>query len=277
VPLTDPAGHVAVVTGGASGIGLAMARRFVAEGMRVVVADVEQDALDAAAASVGFVGVRCDVRDLESVRSVAALTLARFGRVDVVCNNAGVTVESRIQDLTHEDWRWVIDVNLWGVIHGVEVFLPLLLDNPEGGHLVNTASGAGVTVRTGMGAYTVSKTAIVALSEVLRLELEETGAPVRVSVLCPSLLATRFLDSARNRPPELARPVPLSAYANALHDEFEVKALGARSTPDQIADIVWRALGTPAFWLFTEAAMVERAHGRIRGIRADVPLDDEET
>jgi NAD(P)-dependent dehydrogenase (short-subunit alcohol dehydrogenase family) len=112
---------------------------------------------------------------------------------------------------------------------------------------------------------------------VLRLELEETGGPVRVSVVCPSLLATRFLDSARNRPPELARPVPLSAYANALHDEFVVKALDARSTPDRIADIVWRALGTPAFWLFTDAAIVERAHERIRGIRADVPLDGEET
>src|SRR5215207_2645109 len=143
--MDDLRGKVAVVTGGASGIGKAMAARFAAEGMSVVIADVEEPALAAAADELGVVGVRTDVSDAASVQALADAAVAQLGTVHLLCNNAGVGGGGRIRDLTLDDWRWIVDVNLWGVIHGIHSFLPLLLANDDGGHIVNTSALAGLS------------------------------------------------------------------------------------------------------------------------------------
>lgn len=174
------ADKVAVVTGGASGIGLGIARCLAAE--------------------VGGIAVATDVTDLASVRRLASSALERFGRVDVVCNNAGVGPMAPVARLTMDDWRWMIDVNLYGVVHGVHVFLPLLEANPEGGRLMNTASMAGLAPVAGLGAYALAKAGVIAMTEVLADELSSAGSGVRATVLCPGAVRTRIQESQRNRP-----------------------------------------------------------------------------
>jgi NAD(P)-dependent dehydrogenase (short-subunit alcohol dehydrogenase family) len=202
--LADLRGKVAVVTGGASGIGLGIARQLIGEGMRVVIADIEQDALQQTAAEIGAVGIRTDVSDLDSVQALARSATERFGAVHLVCNNAGVGPMGRIADLTMADWHWVLGVNLYGVIHGVQTFLPLLEANPDGGHIVNTASMAGLVAPPRLGAYCVSKFGVVALTEVLAAELAHAGSKVGATVLCPGTVRTNINRSSRNRPGHLA-------------------------------------------------------------------------
>ena len=191
---------VAVVTGGASGIGLGIARQFRAAGMQVVIADIEEAALQRAAAETGALGVRTDVRDPASVQALADATIAEHGAVHVVVNNAGVGPMAPIADLQLSDWQWMLQVNLWGVIHGVHVFLPLLKANAEGGHIVNTASIGGLVPGPGLGAYNVSKYGIVALTETLAMELAAEGSAVGASVLVPGTVRTGIGRSTRNRP-----------------------------------------------------------------------------
>ena len=200
----DLNGKVAVVTGGAAGIGLGIARQFRAAGMHVVIADVEEAALHGAAAEIGATGVRTDVRDADSVQALADATLERHGAVHVVVNNAGVGPMAPIADLQLSDWEWMLDVNLWGVIHGVTTFLPLLKDNPDGGHVVNTASIGGLVPGPGLGAYNVTKFGVVALTEVLAMELEAEGSRVGASVIVPGTVRTDIGRSSRNRPAEAA-------------------------------------------------------------------------
>ena len=202
--LPDLRGKVAVVTGGASGIGKGIATRLMAEGMRVVIADIEQDALRAAAAEIGAVGVPTDVSDVDSVQALAKEATARFGTVHVVCNNAGIGPLAEIASLTMDDWHWMIGVNLYGVIHGVHTFLPVLEANPDGGHIVNTASMAGLVAPVRLGAYSVTKYGVVALTEVLAAELAAAGSKVGASVLCPGTVRTNIGTSSRNRPEHLA-------------------------------------------------------------------------
>jgi NAD(P)-dependent dehydrogenase (short-subunit alcohol dehydrogenase family) len=209
--LSDLRGKVAVVTGGASGIGKGIAEALVGEGMLVVIADVEEQALESAAAELGAVGIRTDVSDAESVQALADATLERFGSVHVVCNNAGVGPFAPIASLTLDDWRWIVGVNLWGVIHGVTTFLPILERNGDGGHIVNTASMAGLAPVPRIGAYCVTKYGVVALTETLALELEQAGSAVGVTVLCPGTVRTNIKHSTRNRPASLA-PGALEDY-----------------------------------------------------------------
>ncbi len=202
--LPDLRGKVAVVTGGASGIGKGIAAKLRAEGMRVVIADIEQDVLRETAAAIDAVGVPVDVSDLESVQGLAKEATARFGTVHVVCNNAGIGPLAQIADLTMDDWHWMIGVNLYGVIHGVQTFLPILRANPDGGHIVNTASMAGLVAPVRLGAYSVTKYGVVALTEVLAAELAAAGSKVGASVLCPGTVRTSIGTSSRNRPEHMA-------------------------------------------------------------------------
>lgn len=200
-------GRVAVVTGGASGIGLALAHAFAAEGMKVVIADIEPDALERAAAELGDAGaevraVVCDVSDGAAVDALASAAVDAFGAVHVVCNNAGVSGGGLLQDLTTKDWEWILGVNLWGVIHGVRAFLPLLVAQGQG-HIVNTGSVLGLFSAPFTAPYSVSKYGVVALSESLFHELAMTSPEVGVSVLCPGWVDTNLHSADRNRPTEL--------------------------------------------------------------------------
>src|SRR5215510_1940700 len=207
--MQDLSGRVAVITGGASGIGLATARRLAGEGTRIVLADVQQDALDTAvkeiqSLGVETLGVRTDVGDLKQVQTLADQTWAHFGGAHLVFNNAGVAIFGPIQEMKHEDWEWVLRVDLWGVIHGVEAFIPRMIQQNQGGHIVNTASFAGLVPNQGLGVYCVAKYGVVALSECLARDLRANG--IGVSVLCPMILATNIRHSERNRPAELGGP-----------------------------------------------------------------------
>lgn len=266
--LAELDGKVAVVTGGASGIGRGIAARLAAEGMHVVIADVEKQALQATAAELGVVGVETDVSNLESVQALARAVLDRYGAVHVVCNNAGIGGTARIADLGLSDWRWTLEVNLWGVIHGVHVFLPHLLGNRDGGHIVNTSSMAGLRATPGLGAYAVSKFGIVALSEALAAELEEDGARVGVSVLCPAIVRTRIGEFLRNRPEE---------YADGQFGKPEVTArsdgglrAAARSSramePEEAGALVVAAIKRGDLYVLTDPSrypVVEQRHRRI--------------
>jgi NAD(P)-dependent dehydrogenase (short-subunit alcohol dehydrogenase family) len=201
--LPDLAGRVAVVTGGASGIGKGIAARLAAEGARVVIADIQRDAMEAAAAEIGALGVLTDVSDPESVADLARTAVEAFGTVHVVCNNAGIGPLAPVADLTLDDWRWMIGVHLWGVIHGVHTFLPILKANREGGHIVNTASMAGLAAGPRLGAYAAAKYGVVGLTEVLAAELAADGSRVGATVLCPGTVHTSIGTSSRNRPADL--------------------------------------------------------------------------
>jgi NAD(P)-dependent dehydrogenase (short-subunit alcohol dehydrogenase family) len=201
--------QVAVVTGAASGIGWALADAFADRGLSLVLCDVEVPALREAASrleqrGVETLAVPVDVTDLDQVRDAARQTVARFGRVDIVCNNAGVVATPKpMWEFTESDWTWVVGVNLWGVINGISAFVPLLVEQGHG-YVLNTASMAGIATVPFLGPYTATKHAVVGLSESLRAELAQHAPGVGVTVLCPGLVATRLGDADRNRPAELA-------------------------------------------------------------------------
>jgi NAD(P)-dependent dehydrogenase (short-subunit alcohol dehydrogenase family) len=210
--MSDLRGRVAVVTGAASGIGLGMAEAFLGEGALVVLADINVGALRAAETSLAgwqgeVFGVVADVSDLESVRRLARATLERFGAVDVVGNNAGVWTLGYQWETSEEDWGWVVDVNLWGVIHGIQVFVPLLLANPGGGQVVNTASVGGLVGGAGTGPYAATKHGIVGLSKSLRAEFATQKAAIGVTIVCPGRVSTRIADRVNGRP-GAGRPGP---------------------------------------------------------------------
>jgi len=201
--MTSIQGRVAVVTGGASGIGRGIAEALIEEGATVVIADVQQDALDATAAEIGATGIRVDVTDPASVQALADATLERFGSVGIVVNNAGIGPLARIRELTLADWKWMIDVNLWGVVHGVTTFLPILLRNEDGGHIVNTGSMASFSPNSGLAAYSATKFAVAAITETLEQEMREDGTQVHATLLAPGTVRTNIKNSTRNRPSDL--------------------------------------------------------------------------
>lgn len=207
--MQDLEGKVAFITGGASGIGLAIARSFAAAGMKVVIADIQTDALEKAAAELkgsnaDVLAIELDVTDRDAMARAADEAEAAFGNVHVLCNNAGVVAFGPLIDATYEDWDWVIGVNLHGVISGIQTFLPRIKGHGEGGHVVNTASIAGHVALPGLGIYNATKYAVVGISETLVQELEPDG--IGVSVLCPGFVDTNIYDSQRNRPKALQNP-----------------------------------------------------------------------
>jgi NAD(P)-dependent dehydrogenase (short-subunit alcohol dehydrogenase family) len=260
--LQELRGKIAVITGGASGIGKGIAEALIAEGMQVVMADVEEPALEATASELGAVGIRTDVSDAASVQALADATLEQFGAVHVVCNNAGIGPFAPIAAMTLDDWRWIVGVNLWGVIHGVTAFLPILERNPEGGHIVNTASMAGLAPVPRIGGYCVTKYGVVALTETLAIELEQAGSAVGVTVLCPGPVRTNIGRSSRNRPAALA--------ARALED-YDLEADPARRAdrwlePSDVGAIVVDAIKTGQLYAITQPEFfvrVERRHERL--------------
>jgi NAD(P)-dependent dehydrogenase (short-subunit alcohol dehydrogenase family) len=267
--MEELAGRTAVVTGGASGIGRALAAAFVREGMNVVIADVEEEPLQQAADELGALGVRTDVADADSVAALADATLERFGAVHVLCNNAGVGGGGRIRDLTLNDWKWVIDVNLWGVVHGLHSFLPHLLANADGGHVVNTASVAGLLAGPGIGPYNAAKSGVVAISETLAAELAEDGSRVGVSVLCPGFVRTNIFTSQRNRPEDLRNPAK-KAEARTANEEIIQAMLASAIEPAVVADTVLDAIRTDRFWILTHPEFVRGVVERAERIRAAV-------
>ena len=197
---------VAVITGGASGIGFATAKALAAKGSNLVIADIEAGALNKAVATLSTTGTKvegvvCDVASLASVQQLADTSFSRMGRVDIVFNNAGVAVGGPIAAMKHSDWEWIIKVDLWGPIHGVEAFLPRMIEQGQGGHILFTASFAGLVPNEGLGPYCVAKYGVVALAEVLRREMRPHN--IGVSVLCPMRVETNIGSSERNRPNDL--------------------------------------------------------------------------
>jgi NAD(P)-dependent dehydrogenase (short-subunit alcohol dehydrogenase family) len=257
----DLDGRVAVVTGGASGIGRAVAALLAVEGMRVVVADVEAERLQATARQVGARGVVTDVRERASVERLSAIVQDEFGRVDLVCNNAGVGPMAQVADLTESDWRWMVDVNLVGVIHGVSVFLPQLLASPHGGHIVNTASIAGLAPSIGMGAYAVTKFGVVALTETLALELEAAGARVGATAFCPGPTRTNIATSSRNRPADES----VGGLADVALESVDTE--GRRwITADDAAGVLVDAVRGDRLYAITHPEMVGKVADRHRRI-----------
>ncbi len=244
-------GKVAVVTGGASGIGLAMARRFSTEGMKVVIADIEAPVLADAAARLRAEGaevldVVTDVSQAAQVEELAERTVAHYGAVHVVCNNAGVSCGGPAWEIPLGEWEWVLGVNLWGVIHGVRSFVPRLLRAGEG-HVVNTASMAGLLGLYTAPPYAVSKFAVVALSESLYHQLQIAGAPVGVSVLCPAWVRTRIHESDRNRPLGAGEPGTTELDQQTRQAMEHVIASGME--PAAVADKVVAAVRSGQFYV----------------------------
>ena len=236
-------GKGAVVTGGASGIGLATAKVLASKGARLVLADVEEKALDAAvgelrASGAEAHGVVCDVRTLDAVQAMADAAFDALGTVHVVFNNAGIAVGGPILDMTHDDWRWTIDVDLWGPIHGVEAFLPRLVEQGEGGHVLFTASFAGLVPNRGLGPYCVAKYGVVALAEVLWRELREHQ--IGVSVLCPMRVGTNIGHSERNRDVEYGGPSGQALVAD--QDESNQELAGRVLEVDGVAQLTVDAI-----------------------------------
>ncbi len=265
-------GKVAVVTGGASGIGLGMATRFAAEGMRLVLADIEEAVLEEAAAGLRENGaevftVQTDCGDAASMDNLAEESLGHYGSVHVVCNNAGVGARGTMWELGVNDWEFVLRVNLWGVIHGVRVFTPHLIEQDEG-HIVNTGSMAGLVSVSGTGPYNVSKHGVVTLSETLYGELQDAGSNVGVSVLCPGIIRTNLRNSERNRPEHL-RDLDAEAVKErtqntpGFSDTVRLQAL----SPEWAAECVFEGIKANRFYILTHddhEGQIPRRHDAIQ-------------
>jgi NAD(P)-dependent dehydrogenase (short-subunit alcohol dehydrogenase family) len=266
-------GKVAVITGGASGIGRALSERFARAGMKIVLADVEPEALERAAREIGATGaqtlaVRTDVSKGADVEALAQATLDRFGKVHIVCNNAGVAVSAPCWTHTVADWEWLLGVNLWGVVHGIRVFTPILLSQGEDGHIVNTGSVAGLMSGPGMGIYNVTKHSVVTLSETLYQELAMMGSRVGVSVLCPGFVKTRIFESARNRPDHLAATAPRMEGSPDLEQMGRLLLAGGLE-PSVIAERVFDAVASKRFYILPHPEFKERIKARLEDILAE--------
>ena len=279
--MKDLAGRVAVVTGGASGIGRGLAERFAAESMRVVVADIEEPPLHETVRAIEAAGgeamaVTCDVSSWSSVEALRDACNSAYGPADVLCNNAGVAATGTMAELSLQSWEWCLGVNLWGVIHGCRAFLDAMIERGSG-HIVNTASILGHLSSAGLGPYNVSKHGVVAISETLHAEMLAEGTGVGVTCLCPGLVSTNILESERNRPEHLrdrpgvdgawnsdvvagnaaseARAAVRDLYAQALH-------------PSQVAEMVVRAILAEELWLFTDRDFDAALEARHRDIES---------
>jgi NAD(P)-dependent dehydrogenase (short-subunit alcohol dehydrogenase family) len=270
--MRDLNGRTAFITGGASGIGFALGRAFAEAGMKVMLADVETGALSEAVKSLRDVtsdvrGIACDVADADSVAHAAQATLDAFGRVHVICNNAGVAAPGGIDNISLDNWRWVIDVNLMGVLHGIRSFLPHIRAHGEGGHIVNTASMAGmISGGLGFSPYTATKFAVVGMSEGLSAQLKPNG--IGVSVLCPHFVRTGIANSGRNRPAQYGPSVTYDPASRAGQLAAEItRGVEAGIDPADVAARVLSAIRNDELYVFTHPHMREMVDGRFRAIQ----------
>ncbi|MFA5915606.1 MAG: SDR family oxidoreductase [Burkholderiales bacterium] len=269
--MKDFQGKVAVITGGASGLGRAMAERFARAGMSIVLADVEPNALAKAeaemkAAGAKVIGVRTDVSKAAEVEALAQKTLAAFGAVHLLANNAGVAEGGNVWDNTVADWEWVLGVNMWGVIHGVRVFTPIMLAQGSEGHIVNTASVAGLISPPGMGIYCVSKHAVVTLSECLHHDLAQKTNKLKCSVLCPAYVPTGIADSGRNRPAELSQTRQKSAADLALDASLKKAVQSGKLSAADVAEKVYEAVLEERFYILTHPKIKPSIQWRMEDI-----------
>jgi NAD(P)-dependent dehydrogenase (short-subunit alcohol dehydrogenase family) len=271
-PLRDFDGKTAFVTGGASGIGLALGRAFAEAGMKVMLADVEAGALEKALQTLSnygnrVQGVRCDVGDPDSVERAAQTAFDAFGKIHVVCNNAGVAAGGGIDNISVDNWRWVVDVNLMGVVYGIRSFLPHMLKHREGGHIVNTASMAGMINGMGFSPYAATKFAVVSMSEGLAMQLQPHG--IGVSVLCPEYVRTRIGESGRNRPERYGASPQLDPASQAAQVVAEIaRRLEAGIDPGQVAARVLDAIRNEQLYIFTHPNMRQGVDERFAAIQA---------
>jgi NAD(P)-dependent dehydrogenase (short-subunit alcohol dehydrogenase family) len=265
---------VAVITGGASGLGRAMAERFAREGMKIALADVDAAALATTAAELKAAGatvvaVRADVSNGNDVGRLAKTTLDAFGAVHLAVNNAGVSPLGAVWEKSAADWQWALGVNLWGVIHGVRVFTPIMLAQGTEGHIVNTASVAGLISPPGMGVYNVTKHAVVALTETLHHDLARKSAKLKCSVLCPAYVPTGIADSERNRPAELMNDGDAkSAEQLALEADLRKAVHSGRLSAADVAQAVFEAVREERFYILTHPKVKGAIRARMEDILA---------
>jgi len=263
-------GKTAVVTGAASGIGYALAKSFAQEKMNVVLADIEQDALDAAVTKISnldveAVGIAVDVMDKNSVQSLAKQSIDAFGNIHILCNNAGVAppaIDEAIWDHDMSDWDWVMGVNFYGVLYGIQSFLPHMIEHQEEGHVLNTVSMAGILGLE--GSYGVSKFAALSLSEGLFQSLKKINSKIGASVLCPGFVATNIIDSQRNRPEHLAS----DKKSNFLLKQLASSVLKRGKKPDEIATRAIEAIQANNFYILPHPVYDERVKDRYERILA---------
>jgi NAD(P)-dependent dehydrogenase (short-subunit alcohol dehydrogenase family) len=269
--LTD---QVAVVTGGASGIGLAIARALAAQGCHLVIADIEEGALKEAATLLpeDTLTVRTDVSKVSDVEALAAATLERFGRVDILCNNAGISTFNTIENQTLADWKWVLDVDLWGVIYGVHTFLPIMKKQGTHAHIINTSSVAGLLSGVPyIAPYAVAKVGVVSISETLQTELQMTGSPISVSVLCPSGVNTSVMEAERNRPADTGTE-QRTPDAEQMRLYIRSGFTGPEGKePEEIAEMVLDAVKNDRFWIITHNDLRSTIEARVAGMLDAIP------
>ncbi len=267
--------RVAVVTGGASGIGLGMSRAFAARGMKLVIADLDRAALDAAVTEFSGTGVEvvghpCDVSKLEEVEALAQRATEAFGGVHVLCNNAGIGIPTSARKLKLEDWKWIIDVDLWGPIYGVKVFLPLIEAQGEG-HINSTSSMAGLISGQMMGAYNVAKHGVVALMAATERELRARKSPIRTSVLCPGPINTNISRHSVEFRPGQTKPKEDSERAGRMANNIQ-EALEQGMDPDEVGELVAEAIAEEKFWILTHPRWAKAVQRQIDALRDDQSL-----
>jgi len=263
-------GKVAVITGGASGIGRSMAERFAEEGMKIVLADIEIEALHKAEAEMKADGaevlaVQCDISKAHDVKMLAQKTVEAYDTAHILCNNAGVGMTGFTWEIDLEDWDWVMGVNLYGVIYGLHYFVPIMLENGEDCHIINTSSMAGLTSGLNMSPYFVTKHGVVAVSETLHKELETLGSSINVSVLCPAWVDTKINESDRNRPKGAVEVDESNGSASEFR-EMVAQALKQGLRPEDVAQMVFEAIENEEFYILPHPHWKDHIQTRLTDI-----------